>query len=87
MALTFINTSGLVSGFAHTFAANGDSLYVAAGVTWGSSDVGLWQSSRNNLDVVIAGDAVSGGDETIFSGNNPALTVTETGSITSLGRV
>jgi len=83
MALTVITTSGLVSGTAHGFAADGDALYVPEGIFWGSSNGALWSTPLNRISVTLAGQAITAGGITNQTGDGFSLTITETGSLVS----
>ncbi len=83
MALTVINTSGLVSGIAHGFAAAGDELYLPEGIFWGSNDSALWSTPLSSLSVTLAGQAITAAGITTQTGDGFSLTITETGSLIS----
>ncbi len=85
MTNTVIDSSGLSATIAHIFGAAGDTLYVAEGVLWGSSTSRLFDTSFNDITVVIAGQAVSTSGFSRLSGDNGSLTITETGSIVQFG--
>lgn len=84
MTTTLITTSGLSAGIAHTFAAAGDSLFLAQGVTWGSSDSGLYNTTLDNIHVVLMGNAIASDNGAYFYGEDSTLTILEGGSFTSL---
>jgi len=83
MTITLVTTGGLVSGIAHTYAAIGDELYVAQGITWGSSNSKVINESLNDLTATFAGDVIAFSAGVSFSGNNASLHITATGSLTS----
>ncbi|MBW4982972.1 hypothetical protein KZZ07_10505 [Mameliella sp. CS4] len=83
MALTVITTSGLISGTAHSFAADGDELYVPEGIYWGSSNGALWSTPLNSISVTLAGQAITAAGITTQTGDGFSLTITETGSLIS----
>lgn len=83
MTITLITTSGLVAGTAHTFAAAGDELFVAQGVTWGSSTFSIASTSLDNVSATFAGDVIADDAGLSFFGDNTSVRITATGSLTS----
>ncbi len=83
MAITLITTSGLVAGTAHGFAAAGDELFVAQGVTWGSSNSNVFSSGLDQGTATFAGTVIANLLGARFSGDDSTIQITETGSFTS----
>ncbi len=83
MTITLITTSGLSAGTAHTFASAGDELFVAQGVTWGSSNSLIASTSLNNVSATFAGDVIANSDGLTLSGDDVSVRIMATGSLTS----
>lgn len=83
MTATLITTSGLVTGVAHTFAANGDALILAQGVAWGSSDDQIITSGFNLGNITILGNAFAAEGGITMFGFNSTVTIGSSGSLTT----
>tara|TARA_R110000868_G_scaffold18172_57_gene79764 strand:+ start:20060 stop:21529 length:1470 start_codon:yes stop_codon:yes gene_type:complete len=83
MTATFITSTSVVSGIAHSFTADGDSFYLQQGILWGSTNANMFSGSfYDDVSIVLAGDAVQA-NNTFFSGDRVNLTITATGSVTN----
>ncbi len=86
MTATFITSTSVVSGIAHTFTADGDSFYLQQGILWGSTDSNMFGGrSYDDVSIVLAGDAVQASN-TFFSGEYVNITIMKTGSVTNFDK-